>query len=207
MTLSADSRGFLRDLALLLGLPALGISLLLAWWRPWDQLPYETHPASAPLFEAREAVEKRARSEGVHWVDWHGLRLQFPGQYVLTVREPTLELLERFPPQDSDNDHWSAQMAFLGLDSAATARFREAASNCDLAPDRCWREVAADHKFRCQRSAGVPDPEVPWTPHLECQVPEVGVRILINAPPTTATELLALFDTALAHPIAPDHGS
>jgi hypothetical protein len=200
MALSADSRLFLRDLALLLGLPAVALIALLAWWRPWELMPWTTHPVSEPIYEARRAMERRARQEGIHQADWHGLRLEVPVKYVLTVHEPTLELLEQHPHHDSDNEHWPAQMAFLELDSLAIERFREATPNCSLAPDRCWTESVAEYRLECQRSSGMPDPAIPWTPHLECHVPKLGVRVLINAPSPATEELLGFFKSALARP-------
>jgi hypothetical protein len=206
MTRSSDVHLFLRDLVLLLALPGLALALLLAWWRPWELLPWQTHPVSAPVFEARRTLERQARQDGVHQSDWHGLRLAFPAKYVLTVREPTLELLERYPAPNGEDGTWPAQMAFLEVDSAAAARFQEAAANCDLSPDRCWTESVARHRVRCQRSAGVPDPAIPWTPHLECHVRTLGIRVLINAPPGPTQELLGLFKTALL-PTQPNGGA
>jgi hypothetical protein len=190
--------GALRDLTLVLLPPGLVLVLLVAWWRASHPTPWTTHPVSTPIYEAREALEQRALDEGIRRAEWHGLQVEVPDPYVLTAREPTLELLERTQATKTDNDHWPAHMAYLDLDSMSTRRFQDAASNCSLSPDRCWTEEVAGHGMQCQRSAGVPDGAVPWTPHLECQVPELKVRILVNAPPTTSDELLSLFKTSLA---------
>ena len=198
MPVNREVRMFLRDLAMILGLPAIGLAGLLAWWRPWELIPWTTHPASEPVFEARLALERRARADGIHATRWRGLQLDFSEAWVLTVHEPVLEVLQRHPPADDTNDRWAGRMAFLETDSAALAQFHEAAANCDLAPGRCWRELAGGYELWCQRSAGVPDPEVPWTPHLECQVPALWMRVLINAPLPATDELLGEFREALA---------
>jgi hypothetical protein len=197
MALTPDFRRFLRDLALLLGLPGIALAFLFSWWRPWEQIPFETHPVSDPIFQARLALERRAREDGIRTAEWHGLHIEVPTQFVLTVKEPTLELLERVPPA-GNTDQWSAQMAFLEVDSGAAARFKGAASNCDLAPGRCWVDQVGQRRLECQRSSGAPDPDIPWTPHLECQVPTLGVRVLINASYAQTDQLLDLFKTAVS---------
>jgi hypothetical protein len=89
-------------------------------------------------------------------------------------------------------------MAFLELDSLSIRRFKDAAANCELGQDRCWTDSVGSFEVSCQRSAGVPDPALPWTPHLECQVVNLGVRMATNAPQSTTLEVLAIFDSAVA---------
>jgi hypothetical protein len=194
LTRSIDLRRFLRDLALLLGLPALAMTGFLASWHPWR----------GPLAGGGQyGEERRAREEGVHRTVWRGLRIETPPEYVLMIHTPVLRLVERRIP-DGGLDRWPAQMAFLDLDSGAVERFADAAPNCDLEPSRCWTEMAGGHALHCQRSGGVPDPAVEWTPHLECQVPDLGIRILINAPSGPTIELLQCFRSALARrPLPP----
>lgn len=158
-----------------------------------------THPVSAQIYETRLDVVERARQDGVRSVEWHGFTIAAPSGYVLTAAEPTLELLE-LAPAESDGNSWPAQMAFLDLDSLAISRFRDASDNCSLAPGRCWTDSAAGYVLDCQRSAGVPDPAVPWTPHVECQIPSARIRVLINAPLTVMEELLLVLKQALLSP-------
>jgi hypothetical protein len=197
----SDTKPFLRDLALLLGLPALAIGIALVLWRPWEDLPWQTHPVSEPIFQARDSLERHARAATVRESVWEGLLIQVPQEFVLTVDEPILEALEEHPYRRADPSDWSAQMAFLHIDSAAASRFADAATNCDLAPGRCWTEQAGSHTLDCHRSAGVPDPQVPWTPHVECHVQSRRVRVLINAPASRTEELLGVFRDALIRPL------
>jgi hypothetical protein len=199
MTQPSDTRRFLRDLGLLLGIPLILVVAALIHWRPWELLPWTTHPVSEPIFEARRALEARARRDSIRSIEWHGFTVHAPPAYVLTASEPTLELLE-LAPGPSDANYWPAQMAFLDLDSLALARFRESAENCSLAQDRCWTETASGHTLDCQRSSGVPDPAVPWTPHLECQIEPLGLRVLVNAPVPATNQLLGILKQALASP-------
>ncbi len=196
--MTREGSTFVRDLVLLLGLPAVLVTGVLSYCGPWTDPAWTTHPASEAKFAARERLEARARQEAVQHTRWNGLILDAPSGYVFTIREATLELLEQHPQDGHDGASWPAQMAFLRLDSLAGARFREAAANCELSPGRCWTETVGSDQVRCQRSGGVPDPAVPWTPHLECHVTPAHIRVLINAPQSSEGELLAFFRAALA---------
>jgi hypothetical protein len=45
MPIPNENREFLRDLGLLLGLPLLALTLLIAWWHPWPRV-YDVPPPS-----------------------------------------------------------------------------------------------------------------------------------------------------------------
>lgn len=200
MPLDRNVRRMLRDVTLLLGIPGVIVGYLILSARPWDAVPYRTHPSSEAAYDARRALERQASKAGVHELVWEELRLEYPARYYFITGEPTLELLEQENTAEIDNDHWPARMAFLLLDSAATARFRESQGNCDLVEGRCWTRRAGRYQLNCQRSSGVPDPAVPWTPHLECQVPARRIRVLVNAPLPVEADLLERFQVALTRP-------
>jgi hypothetical protein len=186
----SDFSVFLRDLILLLGVPALVLGGLLLWWHPWEPYP------GASAYRARMRREAEAREAGVRSTTWHSLRITVPPDYILTTNSPLLEVLEA-RPVFGGNDRWPSRMAFLELDSASRQRFRLAEANCELAVDRCWQDTVGHYVIECQRSSGSPDPTLEWTPHLECQVPALMVRMATNAPPGTLLEFADLFRGAV----------
>jgi hypothetical protein len=182
-----EKQRMLRDVAGLLGLPAIALACLYFWG--WPRLiPF--------LADQRPATDIAAINAGYRETRWMGLKLSVPEQYVLTLNTPLLEVIE-VEPSSSGPARWPSRLAFLKLDRAAQRRFSSAADNCGLAPGRCWSDTVAAHVVHCQRSSGVPDPDLPWTPQLECQVPELGVRAAINAPSQQALILLRLFEDAV----------
>ncbi|MEP6574592.1 MAG: hypothetical protein ABJD11_17955 [Gemmatimonadota bacterium] len=192
---SSNNRSLGRALLSLLGLPSLALAALIYSAHPW--IPrYST----VDLDEARLNAEREARGLGTRLTHWHGLHVKVPRDFVLLRQENLLEVLD-VDARDHGSQSWTIHMAFLETDSAAISRFRAATDNCGLAPDRCWADSAGTHGANCQRSSGVPDPEVEWTPHLECQFEDLGIRVLINAPPDRIPELLQIFKNAVAHSV------
>ncbi|HTS87272.1 MAG TPA: hypothetical protein VMG41_02175 [Gemmatimonadales bacterium] len=184
MSARSDFRDFLYDLALLLGLPALAIVGLLMAWRPWAAEP-------------EDSVDPAPTAGSVRVADWRGLRIEVPDRYFLTPALPALEIRER-KGSPRRNGTWPGRMVLLDLDSLARARFQAANDNCTLSALRCWSDTVDGHAVECHRSGGLPDPTVSWTPHLECQSPDLRVRALINAPQNTTLELVAIFERALS---------
>jgi hypothetical protein len=182
-----DNQRFLRDVAGLLGAPALLLAGLMLWWRPWDSHPYQ---------EDRSRSDLDAVSAGYRDTHWQGLHIVVPQDYVLTLNTQRLEVIEVSPVLRGQNT-WPSRLAYLSLDSAALRRFTDAESACDLAPGRCWADTIGRHLVKCHQSSGVPDPALPWTPHLECQVPDLAVRAAINAPADHALDLVHLFEQAV----------
>jgi hypothetical protein len=156
-----DGQLFLRDLALILGTPLVLMIGLLAWWRPWVERPTLTPP--------REPLDPSAVEVGLRDTIWHGLSFHLPPDYVFSTAEGYLEVIE-VQPRDHGHDAWPGRMALLDLTGETLANFRAASANCDLSPSRCWVDSVPPYVVRCQRSSGVPDPDLSWTPHLECQV-------------------------------------
>ena len=176
----------------LLVVPALTLGGLIAWYKPWRE-----HFPGADAYYDRRELEAQARLEAVRVTTWHALRVQVPGDFGLLTGAPRLEVLDLTPPGDSSAT-WPTQMVFLSLDSSAVNRFVAAAGNCSLSADRCWTDSTGPVRFDCERSSGVPDPDISWTPHVECQSPLRSVRALINAPPGQTLELLDVFRNAVA---------
>lgn len=165
-------KAFGRDVLILLGLPAAVAAGILAWWRPWE----EHHFASDWYWEA----ERGARSDYQQSLAWQGFHLKLPEDYVVLHTGSGVEILQAWS-EESTNDSWAAHLALFPLTVEDQTRFSEQAGNCDLAPGRCWVDSLAGTTASCQNSAGIPDPSVYWTPHITCQVPELGIRFLLNA--------------------------
>jgi hypothetical protein len=186
-----DVQAFLRDLVLILGTPLVLLIGLLAWWRPWAERPIQDVP--------REPLDPQAVDVGLRDTLWHGLSFHLPPPYVFSTALNYLEVIE-VQPLDHGHDAWPGRMALLDLTARAQHHFQETSGNCNLSPDRCWVDTVPPHAVQCQRSGGVPDPELSWTPHLECQLPARSVRVLINAPQGRTREFQDLFYQALAAP-------
>lgn len=190
--MTSEGRDFLRALVWLLVVPAVVLGTFLVWYKPW-----RAHFRGADQYYDRLALEEKARQEAVRVTTWHSLTIRVPDDFVLVTGAPTLEIVDVVPPGDK-SALWPTQMVFLPLDSGARVRFETAADNCSLSPDRCWTDSSGKAPFDCQRSSGVPDPDISWTPHLECQSQSRKVRVLINAPPGPTLELLEVFKSAVA---------
>jgi hypothetical protein len=186
-----EFRHFLRDLIWLLGGPAALVVALLFWWHPWRP----SFPGSEEYY-ARRDLETQARRQAIRQATWRGLHLVVPTDLILLERESILEVLVAEPARDTVTG-WPGQMALLAMDSRSAAAFASHADNCSLVEGRCWDADLDGHRMSCQRSGGVPDPDVPWTPHLECHVPDLGIRVLINAPMGESERLLGLFTDAV----------
>jgi hypothetical protein len=170
-----QQRLFLRDLALILGLPGLMMASLLAWWKPWT---YRPRPGITFSYETREA---KARAAGVREATWRGLHLRVPEEYVILSQDSLLEILEWEPP-DYGTGSWGSHLAFLPLTSEVRQRFQQQAENCGLAPGRCWQEQVGTHELMCQQAAGVPAPELWWTPLTVCKIEQMELWLALNAP-------------------------
>jgi hypothetical protein len=175
-------RRFLRDLALILGLPAYLMAGLVAWWKPWD---HRSHPIITLPYETREAS---ARAAAVREATWHGLRVTVPEEYVILSQDSVIEVLEWEPPAYG-NGTWGSHLAFLPLTTASRARFQQQAENCSLAPGRCWEEEVGAHRLTCQQAAGAPAPELWWTPLTICEVRDAGLWLALNAPEARRPEM------------------
>ena len=188
---STDGRLFLRDLALLLGIPMLAIAGLIAWWHPWreDPVPEPTPPPSLDAL----AVQRAQRD-----TLWHALPLHLPADLVFSTAGGHLEVIEVQPPTSAQG--WAARMALLDLTLEADARFQAASYNCALSEGRCWVDSAGTTAVLCQRPGGARDPELSWAPLLECQVPARGVRMVANGPASRLREFEALFRQAVQGP-------
>ena len=167
-------RLFLKDLAFILGGPALLLVGLLAWWKPWN---YRPRPVITFPHETREAS---ARAAGIREATWHGLHLRVPDEYVIVSRDSVVEVVEQYPPAYG-NGNWGSHVAFLPLTAPARLRLRERAENCSLAPGRCWLEQIGPHRVTCQQAAGAPVPELWWTPLTICEVRDLDLWVAINA--------------------------
>jgi hypothetical protein len=169
------NRRFLRDLTLILGIPALLMAGLVVWWKPWnDRSPL----LIASAYERREAD---ARAAGIQEATWHELRLSVPDEYVILSRDSVVEVLE-WSPQDRGKGSWSSHLAFLPITPATRQRFLAQAENCGLAPGRCWDEQVGRHRVVCQQAAGMPVPELWWTPLTVCEIDDLEVWLALNAP-------------------------
>jgi hypothetical protein len=169
-----SNRLFLRDLALLLGAPALLIAGLVAWWKPWI---YRSHAVITFPNEAREAS---ARAGGLREATWHNVRLSVPDQFVILSQDSVVEIVEQYPPMYG-NGNWGSHVAFLPLTAAAQERLEQRRENCSLAPGRCWEERIGPHQLRCQQAAGAPVPELWWTPLSICEARDLDLWVAINA--------------------------
>jgi hypothetical protein len=178
-------RGFLRDLALILGLPALLVVGLVAWWKPWD---HHSRPVVTASYAPREA---HARAAALRDTTWHGLHVTVPEEYVLVSQDSVLEVLEWERAVYGDGN-WGSHLAFLPLTSVARRRFQQGAENCALAPGRGWEETAGRHRLACQQAAGAPVPELWWTPLAICEVQDVGLWLALNAPEARRAEMWEL---------------
>jgi hypothetical protein len=168
-----SQRLFLRDLMLLLGVPAMMLAGIVAWWKPWT---YRSH---AVITFPHEADEARAGAGGVRQATWHGVPLSVPGEYVILSRDSVVEIVEQYPPQYG-NGNWGSHIAFLPLTVAAQQRLAQRRENCSLSPGRCWEEPAVRHQLRCQQAAGAPVPELWWTPLSICEAPDLGLWVAVN---------------------------
>ncbi|MBK8004456.1 MAG: hypothetical protein IPK12_11105 [Gemmatimonadetes bacterium] len=183
-----DVRRMLRDVGLVLGVPLLALAGLVTWgWQRFEG--YDAEPARQPL------AEVAARRDQVRDAYWYQLRILAPEGWVLAPNTTPFLVIEERPVSSSS---WAARMAFLPLDSAAIARFDAAGAGCGLAEGRCWTERVGSHTVLCRRNSGQPDPDLDWTPHLECQVRDLTARIAINAPQGPTLELLDIFRAAVA---------
>jgi hypothetical protein len=185
-----DGRLFLRDLALILGLPALLTAGLVAWWQPWK---YQVDSIIRYSHESREA---QARAAGLHETTWRGLRVNVPDDYVILVQDSILEVLE-WEPLDHGSGSWGSHLAFLPLTSEVEQRFKRQSENCTLAPGRCWEESAGTHALRCQQAAGMRVPELWWTPLTICEVDDLQLWIALNAPDAQRPHLWEIAHTVL----------
>ena len=178
----------LRDVGLVLGLPLLLMTGFVTW--AWQVL--EDTEREPPVARPVEAAAQRAQVRDAYW---YQLRILAPEGWVLAPNTTPFLVIEDRPVSSSE---WAARMAFLPLDSAAIARFDSAGGTCGLSPDRCWTEQVGNHPVLCRRNSGAPDPDLDWTPHLECQVRDLTTRIAINAPQGPTLELLEIFRAAVA---------
>jgi hypothetical protein len=182
-------RLFLRDLAFILGGPALVLAGLVAWWKPWNyRRPVITYP-----YETREAG---ARAAGVREVTWRGLHLRVPDEYVILSRDSVVEIVEQYPPVYG-NGNWASHVAFLPLTAAARQRLEQREENCSLAPGRCWEEQVGAHRLTCQQAAGAPVPELWWTPLTICEALDLDLWVAINARETQRPEMWELVSRVL----------
>ena len=177
-----SQRLFLRDLALILGLPALIAALIVAWWRPWNTWP------GPPVTFAYESREAQAREEGLHEARWHGLHLKVPDEYVLLRQDSVIEVLEEEPAAYGPGS-WGSHVAFLLSTPEVRQRFEQQAANCGLAPGRCWEERVGTRRLVCQHAAGVPVPELRWTPLTICEVEDAELWLALNAPEARRAQL------------------
>lgn len=186
------SRSTLRDLAGTIGLLLVVVVVAgaLAWWYPGARPRIEI--PGPRVLDALAVI--RAQRDTL----WHTLPLHLPPDLVFSTAGDRLEVIEVTPP--SGRQGWPARMALLDLTLEADARFQAASYNCGLGDDRCWVDSAGTTAILCQRSSGTPDPELAWTPHLECQVPARGVRMVANAPSPRLREFEELFRDALRAP-------
>jgi hypothetical protein len=165
---------FLRDLAFLLGVPAIVVAILMAWWKPWTYRPH-----GVMTFPHR-TNEARARAGGLREATWHGVELSVPGEYVILSLDSVVEIVEQYPPQYG-NGNWGSHIAFLPLTVAARQRLEQRRENCSLAPDRCWEKQVGSHQLRCQQGAGAPVPELWWTPLAICEARDLDLWVAVNA--------------------------
>ena len=192
---SRDNRLLLRDLLLLLVLPALCLGGLLVWWRPW----YHKRFAVDRFTEAEDS----ARARGTYMLPWRGFHLTAPEDFVLMPNGQGVEFIEEYPGKSS-NETWAARLALFPMDSASEAHWREQLTNCDLAPGRCWTDSIAGVQADCLRPSGVPDPAIWWTPHISCRLPSLGIRYLINASGDKLPDVQDALDTILRSRIQAD---
>jgi hypothetical protein len=86
----SPQRRFLRDLALLLGLPGIVMAVLLAWWQPWRKLaePFEV-AGSGDVFAVVSGTWDWEGAEGFCQKDPHTLSFS-PDRTLMTLtsREP-----------------------------------------------------------------------------------------------------------------------
>jgi hypothetical protein len=168
-----SQRLFLRDLAFLLGGPAIVVAGLVAWWKPWTYRP------DAVITFPHEVNEARARAGGLREATWHGVQLSVPQEYVILSQDSVVEIVEQYSPQYGDGN-WGSHIAFLPLTVAAQQRLEERRENCSLAPGRCWEEQAGRHQLRCQQAAGAPVPELWWTPLSICEARDLDLWVAVN---------------------------
>jgi hypothetical protein len=168
-----SQRRFLRDLAFLLGVPAIVVAGLVAWWKPWT---YRPHAVITFPYEANQA---RARAGGLREATWHGVQLSVPKEYVILSQDSVVEIVEQYPPQYGDGT-WGSHIAFLPLTVAVQQRLEQRRENCSLAPGRCWEEQAGRHQLRCQQAAGAPVPELWWTPLSICEAGDLDLWVAVN---------------------------
>lgn len=196
-----SQRRFLRDLAFLLGAPAILVAGLVAWWQPW------THRPHAVITFPSEADEAHARAGGVRQATWHGLQLSVPEQYVILSRDSVVEIVEQYPPQYG-NGNWGSHIAFLPLTAAVQQRLDQRRENCSLAPGRCWDEQVGHHRLRCQQAGGAPVPELWWTPLTLCEARDLELWVALNAreaqrPATWEVVVRVLRDASRYDPTTP----
>ncbi len=189
--MTPDTRAFLRDLVLLLGLPALALAGLIAWWKPW------TYRRALIMETASETREFHARKAGVRRATWRGLPVAAPDGYVLIVEDSLLEVIER-SPVDTGTGSFAGHLALLVTTPERHARFRAGADNCGLNEGRCWADSAGGHRLDCHLAAGTPEPPLWWTPLTTCEAAAAGVTIAVNAPAPQAHLLWSTVAGALA---------
>jgi hypothetical protein len=88
-----SQRRFLRDLAFLLGVPAIVVVGLVAWGKP------RTYRSHAVITFPHETNEARARAGGLREATWHGMQLSVPQEYVILSQDSVVEIVEQYPPQ------------------------------------------------------------------------------------------------------------
>jgi hypothetical protein len=183
-------RLFLRDLAFILGGPALLLAGLLVWWKPWDFRP------RAVITFPHETREASARAAGIREASWHGLQLRVPDEYVILSQDSVVEIVEQYPPVYGDGN-WGSHVAFLPLTTAARQRLQQREENCSLAPGRCWEEQGGGHRLACQQAAGAPVPELWWTPLTICEARDLDLWLAINAREARRPEMWELVSRVL----------
>jgi hypothetical protein len=194
-------RLFLRDLAFILGAPALVVAGLVAWWKPWNsslRRPVITFP-----HESREA---KARAAGIREATWHGLQLRVSEAYVILSQDSVVEVVEQYPPVLGDGS-WGTHVAFLPLTARARQLLKDREANCSLAPGRCWEQQFDGYRLRCQQAAGAPVPELWWTPLTICEAPELELWVAINARDARRAEMWELVARVLESAETLDRGA
>jgi len=181
---------FLRDLALM-GLPGVLMAALLARWQPWSL--FRSHSVITFPYEPREA---EARAAGIRETQWHGIRIHVPDDFVILSQDSVLEVLELAAP-DYGKGSWGSHLALLPLTRSVHDRLEQQASNCTLAPGRCWNAQVGHSRVFCQQAAGSPVPELWWTPLTVCEVPKRNLWLAWNAPDQRRAEIWELAQAIL----------
>jgi hypothetical protein len=193
--MTPDTKRLLRDVSLVIGLPALLLGGLVANWRPW------TYQRDLIRTDPNEERELTARKAGLRRLTWHGLAFSLPANYVLVPRDTLLEVIQ-LRPGDKGSGSWGSHLALLELTPERRAQFEEADANCSLAPGRCWNESVGPYAVPCYSASGTPDATLWWTPITRCRLDDLGLALAVNAQPEDEDALWAIVRAAAEPPRA-----